>query len=226
MKKVFIFFVLVNLLYGGLVPVPFITYPEPIQRVGYGYTKKYFKKYLFKTPYGIAMTKLRNNAGLFIIISDKGWNRVLYTLVKGNECDWIRELKKWETPLGTDEFNMPTGLCIDTTIYQNNPDKYTIYVVDYNRVVILKYTVSEEKLRYSCIFPFNFYSPIDVACITKEDGKGSYIGIVEKDGRKFEIFESNPQQIYQLLYECDKFGYINFISPSSISIAKASYGEG
>lgn len=40
------------------------------------------------------------------------------------------------------------GLCIDTTIYGEDPNKYAVYLADKlnNRVVILKYKVAEEIL--------------------------------------------------------------------------------
>lgn len=84
MKKLLILLCLHRLVEGVLVPTPFITKPESIQRAGYNLTKKYLDRTLFRSPYGIAFTNLRNTSpqGEIIIASDAGWHRLVYVYLE------------------------------------------------------------------------------------------------------------------------------------------------
>ena len=233
MKKIIAMLFYINLVWGMLVPTPFIQEPEPIQRVGYKYTKKYFNRKLFNFPYGVAMTKLRNTEPLqeLIVVSDLEWHRILYTVVKEStgEAEWIKAFGKYGH--GPSELFYPAGISIDTAVYNGNKEEYTLYVADARnfRIQILKYMVRKEEMKRIGSLNYDFFLPLDVASVTKDNGDGSYIVVVDQNAHRITLIESNSQGSYNFLmhYGTRGIGPDKFLQPSGVEITKAEgYGPG
>lgn len=131
MKVVVGFFIFTQLLIAKLVPIPFMTEPDTIQRAGWDYTYEYFEKRLMGDTYGIAMVKPRGKNATIMILSDESWHRLLYTNLLENskqEPQYLRAFGDYGSDLG--QFQEPKGLCIDTTVYNNDSNEYAIYVAD------------------------------------------------------------------------------------------------
>jgi len=182
---------------------------------------------LFGFPYGVAMTRLRNTQPLqeLIVISDLEWHRILYTVVKEStgEADWIKAFGKCGH--GPAEFFYPAGISIDTTVYNGNKNEYTLYVADSrnSRIQILKYRVEREEMRRIGSLNYDFFLPVDVASVTKEDGNGCYIVVVDKDANNITLIESKSDGSYHLLMKYGSLGNgpDKFSRPMGIEITKA-----
>ncbi len=231
MRKILIFLCLCRILKGALIPIPFMTDPE-IQRAGRDSTLKYFDRKLFKNPYGIAFTKLRNTSpqGEIIIGSDCGWHRLIYIYLEEDgrqDARWIKAYGEFGN--GTGQFDEPMGICIDTCIYNGIGDEYTIYVADKtnNRVVKLKYKVAEEILVSAGTFGSDLYNPTDVACVVK-DGGGAYVVIIEQGNHRLSLYETYSNGSYSLIQRYGGLGpgVGRFNVPTGIAMCQATDAQG
>jgi len=230
MKNILFILCLYKLVEGALIPTPFITDPVVIQRAGRDTTEKYFERKLFKSPYGIAFTKLRNTSpqGEIVLSTDCGWHRLVYVYLEEDgrqAAKWIKAYAEFGSGVG--QFDEPMGICIDTTIYNGMGNEYTIYIADKinNRVVKLKYKVAEEILQYAGTFGSGFYNPTDVACVAK-DGGGAYVVIVEQGNHRLSLYETYSNGSSSLIQRYGELGpgIGRFSMPSGIAICKATDG--
>jgi len=232
MRVIGVVIIFTQFLIGRLIPTPFITEPEPIQRAGYNYAFEYLDKRLIGETYGIAMVKPRGTNSTLVILSDEVWDRLLYTnLVEGSkqEAKYLRMYG--ESGSGYGQFYGTRGLCIDTAVYEGNMNEYAIYVADWwnSRVVKLKYLITQDTIiSDGILIPwFQIGNPTDVACVTKSGG-GAYIVVVERDKHRIQLYQrdADGNLSYIQSYGIKGSGYGNFFKPNGVAICQATDGGG
>ncbi|MCK4250694.1 T9SS type A sorting domain-containing protein [candidate division WOR-3 bacterium] len=232
MKKILIFICFYKIIEGALVPAPFITDPDSVQRAGYDTTLKYFDRKLFSDCYGIAFSRLRNTTpqGELMVSSDCGWHRLIYIYLEEDtdqSASWIEAYGNFGSGVG--QFDEPMGLCIDTTVYNGAGNEYTIYVADKcnNRVVRLKYNMEQELIENADTIGSGFSQPKDVACVTKSSG-GAYVVVIEQGNHRLSLYETYSNESYSLIQRYGELGpgTGKFNSPSGIAICVATDVQG
>ncbi len=229
MKRIIIFF-WAGLLYGKLVPTPFITEPETLQRVGCNYTFEYFDRRLIGETYGIAMVKPRGVNSTLIVVTDDMWHRILYTnLIETGrqEARYLRAFGECGAEIG--QFSEPKGLCIDTTIYSGITAENAIYIADRwnSRVVKLKYLILQDTILADGILVSGLSNPTDVACVSRPEG-GAYIVVVEKDTHRIRLYQRSSTGVISLIqtYGTRGCGAGEFFKPQGVTICQATDAQG
>lgn len=226
MNKVFCMLILVlNLMFAKLIPIPFITEPIEIRRLGQNITVEYFERRLFGQCYGVDMVQTRGSGeGFIFIFSDPQWHRLIYAF--GVDINNERE-GRWLAGIGgrgngNGEFNNPRGLCIDSVTYGGDTDKFYVYVADRNndRIVRLLYDVSDSLLSFhdNCIEDLT--KPSSVACATTTAGNSTYLLVTENDQHRIRIYciNQNLSVNHLLTYGSYGTGIGNFSNPIGCEI--------
>ena len=212
-------------MFAKLIPIPFITEPIEIRRLGQNITVEYFERRLFGQCYGVDMVQTRGSGeGFIFIFSDPQWHRLIYAF--GVDINNERE-GRWLAGIGgrgngNGEFNNPRGLCIDSVTYGGDTDKFYVYVADRNndRIVRLLYDVSDSLLSFhdNCIEDLT--KPSSVACATTTAGNSTYLLVTENDQHRIRIYciNQNLSVNHLLTYGSYGTGIGNFSNPIGCEI--------
>ncbi|RKX68657.1 hypothetical protein DRP53_10290, partial [candidate division WOR-3 bacterium] len=225
-------FILTNLLLGMLVPTPFMTDPEVVQRAGSDLMYKYFKQKVIDDCYGLASFQVRDipHFARLIFMTDPGWHRVVYAFFEEETRQEAKWLKGYGGGIGSsdDRFNSPRGLAVDTSIYNGIRDQYNIYIADKrnDRVMILRYKHSEEEAVFGgkLTAPFiDLDRPTDVACISTSLAR-SLIVIVSQQGCFITVLKTDPHGNFEYLLKYGTPGPLSgqFRYPTGVAITKAN----
>uniref|UniRef100_A0A7V0Z5J5 Uncharacterized protein n=1 Tax=candidate division WOR-3 bacterium TaxID=2052148 RepID=A0A7V0Z5J5_UNCW3 len=126
--------------FAGLMPMPLITEPHPIQRFNWSEAYEHLRGNLFDQCWGISKAKIRNQPleTWLIAITDDVWDRIVFfkgvDSVGHRYAHWIKKYGK--TGSGVGEFQHPRGIAIDTSIYTNQPENYFLYIADRTTIAL------------------------------------------------------------------------------------------
>lgn len=228
MKSFLLFLILsIELLWGGIIPIPMIESPEPIQRLTYVHTQRYLGELLFSSPYGIAGHKFSGErGGHLLFFTDDIWTRVIYTLIvdspRGRRIRWIRAFGNWRPGSGVGEFDTPRGICIQP----NLPDFLYVYIADElnNRVVRLRYNCTDSTLSWvDCIE--NLCHPHDVSVVVKNDGS-AFLAVANHGNNTIVLFEVEQDGRVRFLSSFDgSASGRSFKHPTSVAITPCGAGS-
>uniref|UniRef100_A0A7V1EJ50 Uncharacterized protein n=1 Tax=candidate division WOR-3 bacterium TaxID=2052148 RepID=A0A7V1EJ50_UNCW3 len=225
MKKYILFLVVINIVFGKLVPTPLVTEPLPIQRFTGTMADTILGTHLFGQCYGVSFVKIRDTypENWLGVISDVAFDQLVYILGVDSLGEryyrFIKGFDDWQNP---QYFDRPVGVACDSTIFSGNPTNYFVYITDcnHNRVVRAYYAVNDEKLCfYDYMLEGMLNQPEDVACISLSNG-GSYLVITDTQNHRIILVKVNPDLTYSILntYGSEGSGMGQFCLPTSATI--------
>jgi len=216
----------VTFLIGALDPEPFYS---NFQRIGRDTTVTYFNKKLFHDCYGIEMTNPRGTNYTLLIVTDPDWCRLIYANIseQSKGVEYLRQYGGYGSTV--DKFDIPMGLCIDTTEYNDNDTTYAIYIADSknNRITELYYKITKDSIVSGQVLISGLNKPSDVACASIAGG-GAYIVVVENDNNRIKLFQRNSSGSLSLVQTYGELGSRigQFNQPHGVSICLATDGGG